>query len=110
MIKQSIPAAQRAGKIVHHINPLLGHPIDLTRGRVVSALFPLGGLPAAIHSGSWNRHIYQGTRIGNRTVSGAHNAAHIRLMRQERGMQSLFNRYTMPTRATLDVYRPFGNH
>lgn len=38
----------------HHINPLKGHPINITKGKTVLAQFPMGGLPNWIHSGGWN--------------------------------------------------------
>lgn len=40
--------SREAGQAIHHSNPLFGHPGG------APALFPTGGLPAAIHSGSWN--------------------------------------------------------
>lgn len=39
---------REAGKVLHHANPLFGHPGG------AATLFPTGGLPASIHSGAWN--------------------------------------------------------
>ncbi len=38
----------RNGKQLHHVNPLFGYPGG------APTHFPMGGLPAWIHSGSWN--------------------------------------------------------
>jgi RHS repeat-associated protein len=47
-------AIREDGKIVHHINPLFGHPPVKGGPGWAPALFPTGGLPAWIHSGAWN--------------------------------------------------------
>ena len=56
----------RNGMQLHHINPLFGHPGG------AATLFPTGGLPASIHSGSWNLQL----------VSAAQHAAAHRRLRQ----------------------------
>lgn len=42
------------GEVIHHINPLFGHPPIKGGPGWAPALFPTGGLPAWIHSGAWN--------------------------------------------------------
>jgi RHS repeat-associated protein len=86
--KQVYAAAKRAtskfagsGGTVHHVNPLFGHP----GGRnVAPTLFPTGGLPASIHSSTWNlkrlswpehlaahRHLRQMESLGRTAVNPA---------------------------------------
>jgi RHS repeat-associated protein len=65
-----------SGGQVHHINPLFGHPGG------GSTLFPTGGLPASIHSGSWNLQ---------RLSRAEHIAAHQRLRRMESAARTAVN-------------------
>ncbi len=90
-----IPKSLRPLKTyVHHIHPLLGHPINLTKGRTVLTLFPTGGLPAAINS----------SRLNLRSLTYAeHMAAHSKLIRLEKGLVIGFNRYTITGRVVHDV-------
>ncbi len=84
----------RDGKNLHHLNPLSGHPVNLTGGRRLLTLFPTQGLPAAIHSNKLNLRLLD---------YGAHMAAHTRLMRGERLLKAGFNRYTIPARILRNV-------
>jgi hypothetical protein len=71
------------GFIVHHRNPLLGHP----GGR--RTLFPVGGLPPRIHSGRWNLEIID---------TGAHLQRHRKMERLENFLRLNTNRYTVTAR------------
>lgn len=55
---------KQAGEVVHHINPLAGHPGG------AGTTFPLRGLSSAVHSGGWNLKAMSKT---------AHAAAHTKL-------------------------------
>src|SRR5690606_1878997 len=80
----------REGKQLHHINPLFGHP----GGKL--ALFPLGALPAWIHSGKWNLKLL---------AVAAHLRAHRLLMLEERIFGILFHPVAIILRAILDILR-----
>jgi RHS repeat-associated protein len=82
-----------AGQELHHINPLVGQPVNLTRGRVVLTLFPMGGLPAWIHSGKWNWKLL---------TYGEHMAAHRRLIRAETVAKTVVNPATTFARGARD--------
>ena len=75
----------RNGKSLHHINPLAGHPVNITKGRTVMALFPMQGLPSAIHSAGRNLKLLD---------RAPHMAAHLRMIRGEKLLRVGFNRYT----------------
>lgn len=66
----------REGRQLHHINPLFGHPGG------APTLFPTGGLPSWVHSGSWNLQLLD---------REAHLAAHRALRRQEMVAKGLVN-------------------
>jgi RHS repeat-associated protein len=74
----------RAGNQLHHNNPLFGHPGG------GSTLFPTGGLPASIHSGSANLQLLD---------RASHLEAHRSLQRLEMGAAALVNPATTAGRA-----------
>jgi RHS repeat-associated protein len=76
--------AKESGEHVHHINPLFGHPGG------GSTLFPTGGLPASVHSGSWNLQVLNPAQ---------HKAAHRYLRNLEKGASAAVNPGTTGTRA-----------
>jgi RHS repeat-associated protein len=77
------------GGFVHHSNPLFGHPGG------TGSMFPTGGLPASINSGSWNLQWF-----ANRA---AHNAEHQRIRGLENGWSAAVNPATTGIRAARDV-------
>ena len=68
---------QLKGGFVHHSNPLFGHP----GGK--GTMFPTGGLPAWLNSGSWNLKWF--------ATSGSHAAEHRWMKSLERTWQSIVN-------------------
>lgn len=86
--------------IVHHNNPLAGHPWNLTGNVVRETLFPLRGLPATFNSGRWNLKAFANTAAGK----AAHEATHIGMMKLENILMKGFNRYTIPARVVRNGY------
>jgi len=78
----------RNGNQLHHVNPLFGHPGSRS-GQL--ALFPTGGLPAPIHSGSWNLKLMS---------PSAHGAAHRSMRQMESIGRTIVNPATTAARAT----------
>jgi RHS repeat-associated protein len=78
----------RNGGQLHHLNPLFGHPGG------APTLFPLGGLPAWLHSGEWNLKLL---------TSAEHLAAHLWLRRLENLARSFVNPLTTAGRIVTDV-------
>jgi RHS repeat-associated protein len=73
--------------IIHHANPLFGHPGN------IPTTFPTGGLPAWVHSGDWNlRHVAD---------QAAHNAAH----RALRGMENIWGDFVNPATTAVRAGR-----
>jgi RHS repeat-associated protein len=72
------------GEVAHHINPLFGHPGNKP------TLFPTGGLPAWLHSGSWN--------LSKLAAGSAHNAAHRALVQMESFASAVVNPRTTAVR------------
>ena len=68
--------------IAHHVNPLLGHPGVPGYQAGMHALFPTAGLPKAIRNAGRN------VRVVN---AAEHGAAHLRLLRQENFLRTLFS-------------------
>ena len=83
----------RDGNKLHHVNPLFGHPGG------APTLFPLGGLPAEIHSGGWNLDLLS---------DAEHLAAHDRLRMLEDAMKAGFNPLATGGRAGGNVLRSCG--
>ncbi|MDB4906769.1 MAG: hypothetical protein JWO05_1553 [Gemmatimonadetes bacterium] len=81
---------REAGQVVHHINPLAGHPGG------AKSVFPLRGLPASIHSGTWNLKALD---------AAAHGAAHANLRHMEAGVRALWDQSAIVLRGMLDVGR-----
>lgn len=79
------------GGFVHHSNPLFGHPGGF------STIFPTGGLPAFLNSGSWNLRWF--------ADSASHAAAH-RWMRDLEHVSSL---YVNPFTTSLRTLGDFAN-
>jgi hypothetical protein len=80
----------RRGGVVHHVEPLSGHPGG------GQAMFPTRGLPASIHSARANlRYV----------TREAHQAAHQRLQRAERAARGFLDRRLMAARALLSAGR-----
>jgi hypothetical protein len=79
-----------AGEVVHHINPLAGHPGG------AATTFPLRGLPAAIHSGRWNLQPLS---------KSAHASAHLRLRRLDALVGALWDPNAVLLRGILSVER-----
>jgi RHS repeat-associated protein len=77
-------AARQADQVIHHSNPLFGHPGG------APALFPTGGLPAGLHSGSWNLQAL---------THAQHMAAHRYLRRLENAGRLAVNPGTTAARA-----------
>jgi hypothetical protein len=75
---------------IHHINPLAGHPLQLTGFVVREALFPLRGLPGWIHSAERNLAIL---------AKAEHETAHLRLMKYETIAKWVVNPITTSMRA-----------
>ncbi len=77
------------GGFVHHSNPLFGHPGG------TASMFPTGGLPAWINSGSWNLEWFADL--------ASHNAAHQQLKQLENAFGAMVNPPTTGIRATRDI-------
>jgi RHS repeat-associated protein len=84
----------------HHVHPLNGHPLQLTRMRPRQTLYPTIGLGARVNGARRNIRILNHVR---------HMAAHRRLLRAEAIATRAFNRYTGTARAVGDIYRPIAN-
>jgi len=80
----------RDGKQLHHLNPLFGHPGG------AKALFPTGGLPAAIHSHPFNLKLLD---------RAAHTRAHRWIRTLERGWSKAVNLPLTIARAGADLLR-----
>ncbi|MEJ5251739.1 MAG: hypothetical protein WHX60_07625 [Armatimonadota bacterium] len=90
---KTIVKALRMGNrehIVHHVNPLLGHPGGQR------TLFPTAGLPPKVHSGRWNLQVLD---------KEAHKRAHRRLRRVEQVLRINTNRYTISARFLNNLHR-----
>lgn len=74
----------REGNILHHSNPLFGHPGGS------ATLFPTGGLPASIHSAAANLELLS---------HAEHVAAHQQLRAMERALSTAVNPLTTAARA-----------
>jgi RHS repeat-associated protein len=95
---------QRKENLVHHTNPLNGHPVNLTGGKPVPTVFPMRGLPGKVHSGRWNLKLYPNTPAGR----AAHMAAHQKLMKLERGYRAVVNPVTTGTRVIRNTVNQSG--
>ncbi len=77
----------KSGVIAHHINPLSGHPINLTKGKVISTVFPTRGLPGFIHSSRINIKLFPKTAASR----AAHMLAHSRTLKVEKIYRAVVN-------------------
>lgn len=75
---------READQVAHHKNPLFGHPGG------AGTTFPTGGLPPAIHSGSWNIKLVDDL---------AHTAAHNRMRMLDKWFPIVVNPGTTGLRA-----------
>jgi RHS repeat-associated protein len=79
------------GGFVHHSNPLFGHPGG------IPTTFPTGGLPASVHSGSWNLRWFPD--------GPSHTAAH----QWMRGLENAWGAFVNPATTGVRAARDFAD-